>query len=288
MRGDYRKFTVEMELRDESYRLWKRGIDGAVCVVESYREKRSVYFAVSNLLPSASLMSEEDKEYHLMLMGVDEGELIHRDFGPFFVNQKGEGSFFRKFGGPPLDCYTHCLFLAVDRESGKTETILSGTMPFYRPADAQAADIQTAASQAEEEDSMKLPGVWREIAEKNAGAERGDVFSKDRDETQAKWQKITETEQLPEPLKDCSFLIERYGHYLIGRRENRFFVGVPGRFLQAEQPCRENKNFVLWQPIRGGEKFFRDLNEMSEKLQREIFGYWIGEIDRQTGRIVPL
>lgn len=276
MRGDYRKFTVEMELMNDSYRLWKHGMDGVVCMVESYKEKRSVYFAVSNLLPSASLMAEEDKEYHLMLMGVDEGELIHRDFGPFFVNQKGEGSFFRKFAGPPLESYTHCLFLTVSRETGKTETILSGAMPFYRTEEKLTAD------------SGCLPPQWRQAAERLAEEGNADVFSPDRDETGARWRRIGEPEELPEALEPCRGMIERYGHYIVGEREGRFFVGVPGRFLQAEQPCREGENFVLWQPIRGGERFFGDLSEMTEKLQEEIFGYWIGEIDRESGEVLPL
>lgn len=109
MGGDYRKFTVEMQLMNDEYRLWRSGIDGSTCIVESYKDKRSLYFAVSNLLPSASLLSQGNREYRLILMGVDEGEIIHRDFGSFFVDQKGDGSFFKKFTGPTLECYTHCL-----------------------------------------------------------------------------------------------------------------------------------------------------------------------------------
>lgn len=107
MGGDYRKFTVEMQLMNDEYRLWRSGIDGSTCIVESYKDKRSLYFAVSNLLPSASLLSQGNREYRLILMGVDEGEIIHRDFGSFFVDQKGDGSFFKKFTGPTLECYTH-------------------------------------------------------------------------------------------------------------------------------------------------------------------------------------
>ena len=84
MSSDYRKYTVPMEYAAEGFRLWKHGVDRAVCVLETYREKRSVYFAVSNLLPSR-LLSEQKKEYHLMLLGASDGELIHRDFGTFTV-----------------------------------------------------------------------------------------------------------------------------------------------------------------------------------------------------------
>ena len=71
-------------------------MDAANCIVETYKNKRSVYFAVSNLLPSDVLMREYNKEYHLLLIGVDEGELIHKDFGVFHVNSAGEGSLFKE------------------------------------------------------------------------------------------------------------------------------------------------------------------------------------------------
>lgn len=295
MRGDYRKYTVDMKLQNESFRLWKRGIDGAVCVLESYREKRSVYFAVSNLLPSASLMAEGNREYRLILMGVDEGKVIHRDFGSFFVNQKGEGSFFRKFGGLPVTSYTHCLLLAVDREDGKTETILSGTMPFYRAQPEESgktaggkgsnADGSAADGDSESQKNAEMQSFFRRWQGEMEERSRMDVFAASADETGARWIRITETGQLPEALESCRPLIEKYGHYLVGEKKNRFFAGVPGRFLQAEQPCRETGCFALWQPIRGGEKFFRDPAEMSETLQKEIFGYWIGEMDRDTGMV---
>ena len=95
MGGDYRKFTVEMQLMNDEYRLWRSGIDGSTCIVESYKDKRSLYFAVSNLLPSASLLSQGNREYRLILMGVDEGEIIHRDFGSFLSTKKETAAFLR-------------------------------------------------------------------------------------------------------------------------------------------------------------------------------------------------
>ncbi len=279
--SDYRKFIIEVRRAHRGFRLWKRGMDAANCIVETYKNKRSVYFAVSNLLPSDVLMREYNKEYHLLLIGVDEGELIHKDFGVFHVNSAGEGSLFKKFTGPSIECYTHCLLVTLSKEDGSTETIFSGTMPFYQPA----ADVST---EAPIEDCDGSEQGWESIFSCFCEEDAVEIFDRQRDETGARWCRISKIDQLPQSLAACSDYIERYGHYTIGKYKDRWFVGVPGRFLQKEQPCREQGCFLLWQPIRGGEKYFSDLSELTGKLQEEIFGYWIGGIDKESGEVLPL
>lgn len=280
MGGDYRKFTVEMQLMNDEYRLWRSGIDGSTCIVESYKDKRSLYFAASNLLPSASLLSQGNREYRLILMGVDDGEIIHRDFGSFFVDQKGDGSFFKKFTGPALECYTHCLLVSADRGDGSIETIMSGEMPFFEKPEEETSTLSTEPTHFDE----LWESIFAEASSQNAVA----AFSESMDETGAKWYRISCGSQMPAPLTNCREQVEQYGHYIVGQRDSSYYIGVPGRFLQGEQPLREQKCFVLWQPIRGGEKFFKDLSELTEKLQEEIFGYWIGGIDGDSGEIIPL
>ena len=254
--SDYRKFIIEVKRVHTGYRLWKRGMDAVTCMAETYKNKRSIYFAASNLLPSEVLMREYAREYHLILIGVDEGGLIHQDFGVFHVNSAGDGSLFKKFSGPSIECYTHCLLVTLHRDGGSMETIFSGEMPFYQPE--------------------------REIEQ-----ERSNGMNFEEDCTvDEHWQAAIE--RLPQSLAACSDCIARYGHYTVGKCEDRWFVGVPGRFLQREQPCREQECFLLWQPIRGGEKYFSDLSELTGQLQEEIFGYWIGGIDRESGEILPL
>lgn len=272
MGGDYRKFTVEMELMNDEYRLWRNGIDGSTCIVESYKDKRSLYFSVSNLLPSASLLSQGNREYRLILMGADEGEIIHRDFGSFFVDQKGDGSFFKKFSGPALEAYTHCILVSSDRKDGGIETIMSGEMPFFKKAEEETA----------------FDGVWGSVFGDLQGNQAVDAFSEELDETEAKWYRISRGGEVPGPIAGCKAQIEKYGHYIAGQKGESCYVGIPGRFLKAEQPLAEAQCFALWQPIRGGEIFFKDLAELTGKLQEEIFGYWIGGLDKDTGEIIPL
>jgi hypothetical protein len=119
MGENFRKFTIEMEWKQDGYRMWKHGAEEVTCFVESYKEKRSIYLGVVNLLPSAVLAEEQGGEYHLLLLGAAEGELLHRDFGVFRVNRRGQGSLFCKFTGPELECYSHCLLVAIqDGEHG--------------------------------------------------------------------------------------------------------------------------------------------------------------------------
>lgn len=288
MPGDYKKFTIEMKRETAAFRLWKRGADSAACIAETYKNKRSIYFAATNLLPSQVLMRESNKEYHLLLIGVDEGELVHKDFGAFYVNHQGEVSFFKKFAGPPMECYTHCLFVALDKETGGTETVYRGVMPFFQPSAAGEVTESETEEAAPEACAGSFEDAWQEIFERFFDGARTDFFAEDIDETKAAWCRVSQSSPLPASLSDCRSLITAYGHYIIGRNEETRFVGVPGRFLKKEQPCREQGCFTLWQPLRGGEKYFSALSEMPEKLQEEIFGYWICAVDEESGELIAL
>lgn len=264
-----------MTLQDEKYRLWKYGIDTVTCFAETYKNKRSIYFSVSNLLPSALLMTEAGREYHLVLMGSQDGELLHKDFGAIFINQKGEGGIFRKFTGAEIQCYTHCLFLTLDRDGGSTETVYSGEMPFYK-------ETTTAV------DKSPFEETWADYFSCCNQSAQVHAFTMGRDEIGADWFRMEKTEKLPAYLRDCAEQVRKYGHLLLGKKNEDFFVGVPGRFLLEEQPYKKEGFFTLWQPVRGGESFFGQLSELTGSVAEEIFGYWIAGIDVETGELKPL
>lgn len=276
MSSDYRKFTVPVEHAAQGFRLWKHGLDRAVCTLETYKEKRSVYFAASNLLPSG-VLAEDQREYHLILMGAEDGQVIHRDFGVFHVNQSGEGSLFKKFDGAPLSVYTHCLLAAVG-EDGAAETVLSGQTPFFK----EPEKVSNAEAAASEKDP------WRTLFDRCRGGGQRGIFAEESDETGAAWWRVEGTDGLPDAMEGCRALVEQYGHFLVGKGCQSRFVGVPGRFLLAEQPMREAGCFQLWQPIRGGEAFFEDLAELEGSLAESLFGYWIGAVDEETGELCPV
>lgn len=275
MGSEYKKYMVEMKLQEGKYRLWKHGVDMATCFVETYKNKRSIYFSVTNLQPSALLLSEAGREYHLVLLGSDDGQLLHKDFGPFFVSHKGEGGVFKKFAGPEITCYTHCLFLTLDRDGGGTETVYSGTLPFYQ-------EVADAEKPLPEKAVNLFTGIWGGFFE-GCGKQVVQAFSPEKDETDARWFRTEDWTHFPDCIKTCEDQARRYGHILLGEKENRFFAAIPGRFLREEQPCREEGIFTLWQPVRGGEGFFETLNDLTGQRAEEIFGYWICGIDGTSG-----
>ena len=247
---------------------YQKGIDDVVCVLETYKEKRSLFFSVSNLLPSHYLKTEYKREYHVLLLGADESGVIHRDFGSFYVDQRGEGSFFQKFTGPELSSYTHCLLVASAADAERLDIIYRGETPFFK----------------EKEKSTVWADILRQCDEEHVLI----PFSSAVDETKASWYKLSVEKQLPALLAGCKSMVEKYKHYIIGRKDERIFVGIPGRFLQIEQPCREENLFLLWQPLRGGEAFFDQKDTMTDWQADEIFGYWIAEVDMQKNCLLSL
>ena len=158
-------------------------------------------------------------------------------------------------------------------------------MPFYQP---EREIEQERSNGMNFEEDCTVDEHWQAAFAAFSEEDAVEIFDAEIDETGARWCRISQIERLPQSLAACSDCIARYGHYTVGKCEDRWFVGVPGRFLQREQPCREQECFLLWQPIRGGEKYFSDLSELTGQLQEEIFGYWIGGIDRESGEILPL
>ena len=169
-----------------------------------------------------------------MLMGVDEGGVDPQGFRPFLCQSEEGRAAFRKF-----EARRWIVTLPVSGSRRKAERRRPSCREpcrFIDRRDARLRIFRPRSLSGEEGLDETARECGEEIAEKNAGAERRRLSK-----TEMRRRPSGEDHgngRLPEPLKDCRFpLIERYGHYLIGRRKP-FFVGVPGRFLQAEQPCR--------------------------------------------------
>lgn len=99
------------------------------------------------------------------------------------------------------------------------------------------------------------------------------------DRTGARWKKIMNIMNLPLVSPGAHYFASLYHHYLFGARPDErgyascYFFGIPGRRMEAEQPDGGRSGFVYWQPMKGTES------------QKNPYGYWIVEIDGQTGDI---
>lgn len=258
MDGKYRKYQVEMCDFSEDYRLWKAGFDSIFCQLESYKDKRSIYIAVKNLYPSKDLYHEKNQVYKTILIGECDGSIIHQEFEGPFVDRKGEGSFYKKFTGDDIDRYQWCILLAVNDEKSESIEVSKGSTPYFK-----------------DESDSTMEG------------EKCQPFSDERDETHAQWYKVSDWQKGLSRLPDCEYNLKKYGHYIKGKGHSKTFVGIPGRFLMKEKPGGERGNFLLWQPIRGGEEFFDSPENMSDIQQERIFGYWIAVFDEKSGTIYP-
>lgn len=115
------------------------------------------------------------------------------------------------------------------------------------------------------------------------GSELSELFA--YDETGSVWHRETKTELLRSFCPEGLELSEKYGHFIIGEANDGCYIGIPGRFLCAEQPAAGKSGFTLWQPIRGGERFYSSPDEMQDELADCIYGYWIAALDENTLKI---
>ncbi|QAT41854.1 hypothetical protein [Aminipila luticellarii] len=128
----------------------------------------------------------------------------------------------------------------------------------------------------------------KDLCEKTAkAAELYDLilpFSRDR--TGAKWKRIANIKNLPLVSPGAMWGASKYRHYIFGEDQKLYYVGIPGRFLNEEQPEGGKSGFVLWQPIVGAENLEATKAECSLENRMIAYGYWITAIDRETGDII--
>ena len=117
-----------------------------------------------------------------------------------------------------------------------------------------------------------------------------DVIPFDKDKTEARWKKIVNITSLPIVSPGAHYFATQYRHYLFGAKadENgiaiKFFYGIPGRFLDEEQPDGGKSGFTYWQPIRGADPAFEGYRK-GEYANKNVYGYWIVAVDGETGNI---
>ena len=104
----------------------------------------------------------------------------------------------------------------------------------------------------------------------------------ENDETGSVWHREEKLELLKGFCPEAYETACKYGHFIIGKAETASYIGIPGRFLRAEQPARGETGFTLWQPLRGGEAYYEELERMPDELCEQIYGYWIALINAET------
>ncbi|WP_027400313.1 DUF7922 domain-containing protein [Anaerovorax odorimutans] len=121
-----------------------------------------------------------------------------------------------------------------------------------------------------------------------------DISPFDYDKTGAVWKKIVNVASLPIVSPGAHYFSTQYRHFIFGAKANEkgdvtnYYFGIPGRFLNEEQPDAGESGFTYWQPIKGMKKVSECKNEEQIKERKNSYGYWIIEIDGKTGNILGL
>lgn len=108
------------------------------------------------------------------------------------------------------------------------------------------------------------------------------------DKLEADWRRVVNLSAFPIVSPGSQRMISRYRHFIFGTTETFYYIGVPGRYLENEQPEGGNSGFVLWQPIQGAEVYCADREEASLENRQIAYGYWIAGIRRENGDIEDL
>lgn len=128
-------------------------------------------------------------------------------------------------------------------------------------------------------DGQYLLQLLGQLSRKNKQA----VFA--HDETDCIWHRETDVALLQQFCREGYPMARKYGHFIIGNSEEDSYIGIPGRFLLAEQPAGGRTGFTLWQPLRGGEEMYDSLEEIDEETAALVYGYWIARLDPQTMKV---
>lgn len=162
----------------------------------------------------------------------------------------------------------YLLYLLTQMLRGSGKTFGDSAHGRRNPADAQEAEQGVMpAEEVRAKDAAASSQGWSPFA---------------CDETHSSWRREEQIALLLDFCREGYAMAKKYGHFLIGqgqRGEN--YIAIPGRFLVAEQPAGGSTGFCLWQPLRGGEAWYAQLDMMEEETAEAIYGYWIARLDPQ-------
>ncbi|MBS5334217.1 MAG: hypothetical protein KHY62_01695 [Firmicutes bacterium] len=113
--------------------------------------------------------------------------------------------------------------------------------------------------------------------------ENGDIFTVD--ETGSIWHRESDIEILKTFCREGYGMAKKHGHFIIGNSWGKSYIGIPGRFLLEDQPAGGKTGFTLWQPLKGGEEMYGNLETINSDTATMVYGYWIAQVDEKTLKI---
>lgn len=128
----------------------------------------------------------------------------------------------------------------------------------------------------------------KEVCEKTAKAAElyENILPFSKDKTGARWKRVANIKNIPIVSPGAVWGASKYRHYIFGEDSKLYYLGIPGRFLNEEQPEGGKSGFVLWQPIVGAESLGATKADCSLENRMTAYGYWITAVEKETGNIV--
>ncbi|MBE6031461.1 MAG: hypothetical protein E7225_07745 [Clostridiales bacterium] len=285
------RFFVTLDGQDSDFAMRQTAGGSGHIKIETGEGRGAMRISVRNLR-----YFDNEYVYKLILFGVSEGKNIYAIIGTVNVSKIGNGETYFRFvpadldgAGHELADFSYAVVAAVSTKNDEEplRPVLKGELGI-----CDEDKVCDAGEESSEEERICYNSYYNryllEICERISS--ETDVYDRivpfSEDVTDAVWVKMGMDERIPVVSPGAEILRDRYRHYIFGKGEKDYFIGVPGRFLRDEQPEEGESGFTLWQPIIGAE----ELNAMSEEASLEArlqaYGYWIVAIRRENGDIL--
>lgn len=270
MRNKYQKRDIFLKRKNKEYFMDLEGENYGT--LETYKAKAQLHIVLNGLISSKDL-SKRGENYEAVLMETGREGAVFISLGNIVIDEKGQVRVIKKIDLNQFEMIhgdiwnsQKLLIVAVCQE-GESQVVLEGLM---------MEDFQ-------EEEPLR---VFFSNLVKGEQEKQQDFNPFGRDETHAKWYKVCGLESCPKSLSNYVEKGSKYGHYLIGCDDDKYYVAIPGRFMAEEEVSFGDKETSLWQPLRGAESLCQGLETLDEEARQYIYGYWIGALAEDEDKIV--
>lgn len=280
---DYRKSFVLMSEQDKRFVLDRYKKCKGYLKIETGEGKGVIRAGAENL----RYFEKGLYMYKLILFGKKKEKTIFKIVGNLAINNRGRGETYLTFDpgnvdgkGNCLDDFSIAIIVAVSSTDHKEalHPVLKGKLEHQSPDKKRKPEKNY-------NDYYNAYILERCKAIENKSELYDDIIPFKKDKLKAKWKRIVNLGKFPLLSPYSQYTMNRYRHFIFGTTETHYYIGVPGRYLEKEQPESGRSGFTGWQPIVGAEGFCADQAGASLENRQVAYGYWIAAINKENGLI---
>lgn len=282
----HKKSFVMLQEQSRSFALDKNKPIKGYLKLETGEQRGAVRVGVDNL----RIFERNRYLYKLIFFGKKNEKTIYKILGDLIISDRGRGETYLKMNpedvdgsGSSLELFTIAIVVAVSTEDSREplHPVLKGNLE--RARERRGSKSSIVSREYNGYYNRYVLQCCQAIEEKQDLYDRVIPFKEDR--TGAQWRRVVNLGRFPMVSPGAQYRISRYRHFIFGVTDAYYFIGVPGRYLEQEQPDQGESGFTLWQPIMGAEGYHADCEAATETDRQVAYGYWIAAICRNTGSI---